>query len=169
MTGDQVAAIVMEMHTASFAIAEHVAVCALSFSCPFPIAIFFEAVVPDINKAVFVDISLMEVGTDARTAGYRSVDQYRCRADTSIAVKNLVAYFPLVIAEETFTGKTSMYLSLGAAMTDEFKDPSELCVVDLQFRCLCRPAHRKMVKIRQFLTPSSIRKSLNSIRSLKFF
>ena len=63
MTGDQVAAIVMEMHTASFAIAEHVAVCALSFSCPFPIAIFFEAVVPDINKAVFVDISLMEVGT----------------------------------------------------------------------------------------------------------
>ena len=35
----------------------------------------------------------MEVGTDARTAGYRSVDQYRCRADTSIAVKNLVAYF----------------------------------------------------------------------------
>ena len=85
----------------------------------------------------------MEVGTDARTAGYRSVDQYRCRADTSIAVKNLVAYFPLVIAEETFTGKTSMYLSLGAAMTDEFKDPSELCVVDLQFRCLCRPAHRK--------------------------
>ena len=76
MTGDQVAAIVMEMHTASFAIAEHVAVCALSFSCPFPIAIFFEAVVPDINKAVFVDISLMEVGTDARTAGYRYVDQY---------------------------------------------------------------------------------------------
>lgn len=110
MTGDQVAAIVMEMHTASFAIAEHVAVCALSFSCPFPIAIFFEAVVPDINKAVFVDISLMEVGTDARTAGYRSVDQYRCRADTSIAVK-IWSRTSLVIAEETFTGKTSMYLS----------------------------------------------------------
>ncbi len=68
MAGDQVAVIVMEMHAASFAIAEHVAVCALSFPCPFPIAIFFEAVVPDINKAVFVDIFLMEVGTDARTA-----------------------------------------------------------------------------------------------------
>ena len=44
MAGDQVAIIVMEMHAASFAIAEHVAVCALSFPCPFSIAIFIEAV-----------------------------------------------------------------------------------------------------------------------------
>ena len=68
MAGDQVAVIVVEMHAAPFAIAEHVAVGTLSFPGPFPVAIFLEAVVPDVDKAVFVDVSLVIVGADARTA-----------------------------------------------------------------------------------------------------
>ena len=143
VAGDQVAVIVVEMHAAPFAIAEHVAICTLAFPCPFPVAVFLEAVVPYIYKTVFVDIPLVEIGTDTRTAGYRSVDQYRCSADTCIAVKNLVAYFSFVIAEETFAGEARMYFSFSAAVADEFEDPGELCVVDLQLRCLCRPTHRK--------------------------
>ena len=75
MTEQQIAVIVVQMHAVAFAIAEHVAVGTLSFPGPFPVAIFLEAVVPDVDKAVFVDVSLVIVGADARTAGNGAVYQ----------------------------------------------------------------------------------------------
>lgn len=143
VAGDQVTVIVVEVHAAPFAIAEHIAISTHAFPCPSPVAIFLKAIVPNINEAVFVDVSLVEVGTDARTAGYSSIDQNRCRADTRIAVKNLVTDFSLVIAKETFAGKACMYLTFRAAMADELEDPGELSVVDLQLRSLSRPSNRE--------------------------
>ena len=75
MASNQVPILVVQVHSAAFAIAEHVAVGTLSFPGPFPVAIFLEAVVPDVDKAVFVDVSLVIVGADARTAGNGAVYQ----------------------------------------------------------------------------------------------
>ena len=51
MTEQQIAVIVVQMYAVAFAIAEHFAVGALSFACPFTVAVRFEFVVPDVDDS----------------------------------------------------------------------------------------------------------------------
>lgn len=69
MTEQQIAVIVVQMHAVAFAIAEHFTVGTLPFACPFTVAVRFEFVVPDVDEFIFIDIPLMEIGTNARTTG----------------------------------------------------------------------------------------------------
>ena len=64
------------MHAVTFAITEHFAVGALPFACPFAVAVRLEFVVPDVDEFIFVDIPLVEIGTDTRTTGNGTVCQH---------------------------------------------------------------------------------------------
>ena len=57
------------MHAVTFTVSVHFAVGTLAFAGPFAVTVRLELIVPDVDEFVFVDISLMEVGTDTRTTG----------------------------------------------------------------------------------------------------
>lgn len=67
MTNQQIPIVVVEVHAVPFAVTEHFAVGTLTFLCPTAVSIGFEFVVPDINEAIFVDITLVKVRSDTGT------------------------------------------------------------------------------------------------------
>ena len=121
MTEQQIAVIVVQMHAVAFAIAEHFTVGTLPFACPFTVAVRFEFVVPDVDEFIFVDIPLVEIGTNARTTGNGTVCQHRSRTDSGIALENGVAHFGFVVSEEPFATVAGVYLSFLPAVADEVK------------------------------------------------
>ena len=141
----------------------------LPFACPFTVAVRFEFVVPDVDEFIFVDIPLMEIGTNARTTGNGTVCQHRSRTDSGIALEDGVAHFGFVVSEEPFATVAGVYLSFLPAVADEVEHPGELFVGQLQVGFFGGRPTGKMVSRRHRLPPISVRNSLKSFRSLKFF
>ena len=69
MTEQQIAVVVIQVHAVPLAVPVHFTVGTLSFAGPFPVAIGFELIIPYVDEFIFIDIPLMEVGTDTRTTG----------------------------------------------------------------------------------------------------
>jgi hypothetical protein len=53
--------IIVEVHAVSFAVTEHVAIGALAFVRPCPVAEWLELLIPDVDEAVFVDIAVVKI------------------------------------------------------------------------------------------------------------
>ena len=119
------------MHAVPLAVPEHFTVGALSFARPFAVAVGFELIIPYVDEFIFVDIPLMEIGADARTARNTSVGQHRSRIDPGVALEDRVAYFGLIITQEPFAAVADMYLSFLPAVTDKVQHPGELFVAEL--------------------------------------
>ena len=134
MTEQQIAVVVVQVHAVPLAVPVHFAVGTLSFAGPLPVTIGFEFIIPYVDEFIFIDIPLMEVRADARTAGDGAVCQYRSGADAGIALEDRIAYFRLVISEEPFASVAGVYLPVFPAVAYEIEQPGELLVTELQFR-----------------------------------
>ena len=173
---EQPSLVVVQVHTVSFTIAEHLAVGTGALSCPLAVAIDAETVVPNSHEVVFVDVSLMIVGADARAGRDGTVGKNRGGVDARVAEKQMVAHLTFVVSQETFASEIDPQLPFAATRADEVEQGGKLPVVYLQFRRLvcnsgdwtARPTG-KMVKMRQRDTPNCTKKSLNAGRSPKFF
>lgn len=98
MADKQVAVIVVQMHTVPFAVTKHLAAGTFSATRPLTVAIRTKSVLPNIDKPVFVNIALMEIGTNARTARNRTVRQDRSRRNACAAFVEMIAHIHLVMS-----------------------------------------------------------------------
>ena len=98
MAEEKVSFFVAKVHTAAFAVAEHLAVSAGILAHPVAIAIGLKAVFPYVPEAVFVDISLMIVGTDTGTGSDGTIGHHRTYRHTGLTGEEPVAHLSLIIA-----------------------------------------------------------------------
>ena len=67
---------IAQVHAIALAIAPHLAMLALVGLHPFPVAVNLEFVLPNVPETVLVDIALMVIAADAKTARNRAISQY---------------------------------------------------------------------------------------------
>jgi hypothetical protein len=92
------ALVISQVHAVSFAIAVHLAIGTNVLLHPLAMAVSLEAVVPHLPEAVFVDISLIIVGTDARTTRDASVCQHRSHIHSGMTFIELVSDLSFIAA-----------------------------------------------------------------------
>ena len=106
MTEHERAVFSAEVHAPTLAVAEELAVFAwLQLLHPFAIAVWFEAIFPDIPKIILIDIALIVLTSDTRACRNTSVNQNTCYTHACGAMEQMVAHFPLIIRSEEHTSE----------------------------------------------------------------
>ena len=139
----QFSVVVSEVHAAAFAVAPVSAVFAEVGFHPVVVAVWLEALFPNLHEVVFVDVALSVVMADACAGADASVDEDGGRCDAGCAAEHPVAHVAFVWSEEAFAAVTCVYAPFLASLLYEFHQPAEPLLAQLQFRILCRTSYRE--------------------------
>ena len=138
MAEKQLAIVVVEMHSVSFTVAEHLAILADTLLCPFAMAKDLKAVFPHIPKVILVDVPLLVVVADARACRDASVCQYASHRETCLTTVQMVANPPFIFAQKSLAGILSVDFPFLSCVLYEIEQPYELVIVELKFFMLSR-------------------------------
>ena len=95
-----IAVAVPVVHTAAKTSVEHTTVAALASACPVALAEGFEALLPHLEKVVFVYVALPEgSAVDVGTGAYGTVDENRGDVDAGVAEIGVLAHLAFVAAQ----------------------------------------------------------------------
>lgn len=92
------------MHSVALTVAEPLAGGAVVLFHPAAVAVGTEAVFPNVDEIVLVDVALMVVATDAGTGGDGSIGKNRSDSETCLTHIEVVANLALILTEEAFAG-----------------------------------------------------------------
>ena len=143
MAVHQPSIVVAQMHSPTLAVAPHLAVGTLVMARPLPMAELFEAVLPNIPKAIPIDIALMEVGPDRRTARNGAIHPDRGDRNAGSTLIEMVAHLSFVTSQKSFAGVADLDTSLLARAADELQHLAELAVGQGQRLILLGTASRE--------------------------
>ena len=143
MTIQQIAVVVVQVHPAAEAIAEHFAVGAFAALRPVAFAERLEAVLPHVPEFVAVNIALVEVGPDGGAARNRPVDPDGGHRNPGGTLVEVVADLGFVAAQKSLAGIADLDAALFPRLTDEFQHPAELGVGQPQRRVVLGAPHRE--------------------------
>ena len=143
MAIEQIAVVVVQVHAAAEAVAEHPAIGALPAAGPFAVAERFEAVLPDLPETVAVDIALVEIGPHGSTPRNGTVDPDGSDRHPGRTLVELVADLGFVTAQKPLARITCIDAPLLPDRADELQHLAELRVGHAQGRVLLGPAHGK--------------------------
>ena len=86
-TRQQITVVVIQMQPVPLAITPHLALGALTLPGPTTVAILLKTVFPHIPEIILVNIALMHIAADTRTARNTAVTQHRRYLNTRTAIK----------------------------------------------------------------------------------
>lgn len=136
----QFSVVVSEVHAAAFAVAPVLAVFAEVGFHPVVVAVWQEALFPDLYEVVCVDVALLVVMADACAGADASVDEDGGRCDAGCAAEHPVAHVAFVWSEEAFAAVGGVYVAFFACLADEVEQSSELFCCELEVFVLCASA-----------------------------
>ena len=128
------------MHSTTETLLEVFAGGADSATHPGAVAHELEAVVPNIQQVVLIDIALSEGAVDVRTGGYVAVEQHRADVDARTAEEVAVAHLFLVLASICLAAEFQVDAALFACGGDELQHLLHLCTAEHQLVVACRPS-----------------------------
>lgn len=141
MAEQQFAVVISEVHAVAFAVAPVLAVFAVIRFHPLVIAMWLEAMFPNIHEIVLVDIALLVVVADACAGTDAAIHEHRSHRYACCAAEHPVANVSFVCSEEAFASVGSVYLAFLTSLADEVEQSSELFSRELQIFVLSPSAN----------------------------
>ena len=109
MTEHERAVFSAEVHAPTLAVAEELAVFAwLQLLHPLAIAVWFEAIFPDLPKIILIDIALIVLTSDTRACRNTAVNQNTCHTHACCTMKEVITDFALIIRHKALAGVRDM-------------------------------------------------------------
>ena len=142
MTKIQLSIGIPKMHPVSPAIAEILAIGTIAFPHPFPIPIRLITAFPHLHEIVLIDVSLVEIRTDAGTSRNGTVYQYGTYRYPCLTCKEMISHLAFLIAKESFATIIQADTAFLSRLADELHDLTELGIGQLQFLVVRCTSHR---------------------------
>lgn len=135
--------LIAEMEAPALTVAPIFATGAVAFPRPSAIPHDLEAVFPDIEEIVLVNVSLDVISAERRTGGNGAVRKNGADVYTRAAEKRIAAGHLLIRAEKTFAAIVGVDSALLTGLPDEIENLLELGVVQFENGISLRPPFRK--------------------------
>lgn len=119
---------ITQMHTATLAISEKLAVPALPFTHPFTITIRLIPGVPNLHEIILIDISLMIIRANAGTGRNSPVHQYRTHRHPSLTGKEIITHLSLIVTQKALATIIQPDTSFLARTFYKVHHPTEILV-----------------------------------------
>lgn len=135
--------LIAEVEASAFAVTPIPATGAVAFPGPSAVAHDLEALFPNIEEIVLVNVSLDVIPAERRTGGNGTVRENGADVDTRTAEKRIAAGHLLIRAEKTFAAIVGVNSALLTGLPDEIENLPELGVVQFENGISLRPPFRK--------------------------
>lgn len=131
--------LIAKVEASALAVAPIFATSTVIFSRPSAVAHNLEAIFPDIEEIVLVNVSLDVIPAERRASGNGAVRENGADVDTRAAEKRIAAGHLLIRAEKTFAAIVGMDSALLTGLADEVENLSEFGVVQFEKGVPLRP------------------------------